>query len=54
MGRGGLRTRQKLRIGVIGFGKFGQFISKTFVKNHEVVAMARGDYSVAAANIGER
>ena len=34
-----------LRIGVLGFGRFGQFIAKTFTKYGSVVGISRGDYS---------
>lgn len=49
--RGGGASR-RLKIGVIGFGNFGQFIAKKFVKHHDVVGMGRGDHSIAAKNIG--
>lgn len=52
MKRGGPSPSTRLKIGVIGFGKFGQFIAKTLVKNHDVVGMGRGDYSVVAREIG--
>jgi prephenate dehydratase/prephenate dehydrogenase len=41
-----------LKIGIIGFGKFGQFLAQTFVKSSEVYAMARGDCTVLAKDIG--
>lgn len=41
-----------LKIGIIGFGKFGQFLAKTFVKSHIVHGAARTDCSVAAKEIG--
>ena len=37
-----------LRIGVLGFGRFGQFIAKTFTKYGSVVGISRGDYSSEA------
>lgn len=46
------RASRRLKIGVIGFGNFGQFISKKFVADHDVVAMGRGDHTVAANEIG--
>lgn len=46
-----LRSRP-LRIGVLGFGRFGQFIAKTFVKYGEVVATSRSDYTVIANAMG--
>ncbi|KAM7508269.1 hypothetical protein LguiA_018722 [Lonicera macranthoides] len=43
----------KLKIAVIGFGNFGQFISKTLVRQgHEVLAHSRSDYSQSASNLG--
>ncbi|XP_012573499.1 arogenate dehydrogenase 1, chloroplastic-like [Cicer arietinum] len=44
---------QKLKIAIIGFGKFGQFLAATFVRQgHTVLAHSRSDYSSAARNIG--
>lgn len=51
--RGG-SADSRLKIGIVGFGKFGQFIAKGFVKKHDVFAVSRGDYSMAARDIGER
>ena len=53
MGRRGDRASRRLKIGVIGFGKFGQFISQKFVAEHDVLAMGRGDHTVAANKIGK-
>lgn len=50
--RGGRAASRRLKIGVIGFGKFGQFIAKTFVKDHDVVGMGRGDYTIPAKEMG--
>jgi len=36
-------TPKKLKIGIIGFGKFGQFLAKTFIKHHDVFAVDRSD-----------
>ncbi|KAJ8449878.1 hypothetical protein Cgig2_029240 [Carnegiea gigantea] len=45
----------KLKIAIIGFGNFGQFLAKTIVKQgHHVLAYSRSDYSRAAADIGVR
>ena len=44
--------KKKLKIAVIGFGKFGQFIAKTFVKNHFVYCVAQSDRSAEAKEIG--
>ena len=49
-----LVTQQKdsLKIGIIGFGKFGQFLAKTFSKENKVYAVGRSDMSAAAREIG--
>jgi prephenate dehydrogenase len=41
-----------LKIGIIGFGKFGQFLAKTFVKNHLVYGTNKNDVSGVAQEIG--
>lgn len=46
------QTKRRLKIGIVGFGKFGQFLAKTFVKNHDVYAVSRSDASAAAKSIG--
>ena len=46
-----LRSRP-LKIGVIGFGRFGQFIAKTFAKHGEVVVTSRSDYTAIANKMG--
>jgi prephenate dehydrogenase len=47
-----LRQRP-LTIGIIGFGRFGQFMARTFVKqHHKVVATSRSDYSDIARGMG--
>lgn len=43
---------EPLKIGIIGFGKFGQFLAKTFVKNHHVFAVDKDDMSHVAKDIG--
>ncbi|KAJ1428527.1 hypothetical protein B484DRAFT_329455 [Ochromonadaceae sp. CCMP2298] len=43
---------QPLKIGIIGFGNFGQFIAKTFVKNHQVYCVAQSDKSSEAKALG--
>ena len=40
-------------IGIIGFGKFGQFLAKTFVKRNDVYAMSKEDKTVAAKELGK-
>lgn len=41
-----------LTIGVVGFGNFGQFISKTFSRHAKIVAMSRSDYTAQAEAMG--
>ena len=41
-----------LRIGVVGFGRFGQFIAKTFTKYGDVTALSRTNYEAEAAKLG--
>lgn len=48
-------SEHKLNIGIVGFGNFGQFLSKTFVRQgHIVSATSRTDYSTIAASMGVR
>ncbi|KAL3629672.1 Arogenate dehydrogenase 2, chloroplastic [Castilleja foliolosa] len=43
----------KLKIAVIGFGNFGQFLAKSFVRQgHTVYAHSRSNYNSAAQSIG--
>ncbi|XP_059637868.1 arogenate dehydrogenase 2, chloroplastic [Cornus florida] len=43
----------KLKIGIIGFGNFGQFLAKTIVRQgHTVLAHSRSDYSDIASKLG--
>lgn len=46
-----LRSRP-LTIGVVGFGRFGQFIARTFSKHGRVVATSRSDYTDLANGMG--
>lgn len=46
-----LRSRP-LTIGVVGFGRFGQFIAETFNKHGRVVATSRSDYTELAKGMG--
>lgn len=46
-----LRSRP-LSIGVVGFGRFGQFIAKTFGQHGRVVATSRSDYTDLANAMG--
>lgn len=41
-----------LTIGIIGFGRFGQFMARTFVKHGRVVVTSRTDYSDIAEGMG--
>ncbi|RDX78051.1 Arogenate dehydrogenase 1, chloroplastic, partial [Mucuna pruriens] len=43
----------KLKIAIIGFGNFGQFLAKTIVRHgHQVLAYSRSDYSDVARELG--
>ncbi|KMT02733.1 hypothetical protein BVRB_8g193190 [Beta vulgaris subsp. vulgaris] len=43
----------KLKIAIVGFGNYGQFLAKTLVsQGHTVLAYSRSDYSKIAANLG--
>lgn len=45
--------RSKLKIAIIGFGNFGQFLAKTMLgQGHEVLAYSRSDYSAVAQKLG--
>ena len=47
------RQERKLKIGIVGFGNFGQFLAKRFISNgHEVIATSRGDYGDVAKELG--
>jgi arogenate dehydrogenase (NADP+) len=46
-----IRSRP-LTIGVVGFGRFGQFIARTFAKYGTVVVTSRSDYSEIARGMG--
>lgn len=37
------KAPDRLKIGVIGFGKFGQFLTRTFTKYHDVFVVSRDD-----------
>jgi len=43
---------KKLRIGIVGFGKYGQFLSKKFVKRHYVSCTDILDKSLDASELG--
>lgn len=45
----------RLKIGIVGFGNFGQFLAKRFLaQGHDVIGTSRGDYSAAAADMGAK
>ena len=46
-----LRSRP-LSIGIVGFGRFGQFIAASFTKYGHVVATSRTDYTDVASEMG--
>jgi len=46
-----LRARP-LTIGIVGYGRFGQFIARTFAKHGRVVVTSRSDYSEIAQGMG--
>jgi len=48
-----LRDRP-LRIGIMGFGRFGQFIAKSFAKYGEIVGTSRSDYTEIATEMGAK
>ncbi|KAG6537315.1 arogenate dehydrogenase 2, chloroplastic-like [Zingiber officinale] len=48
-----LENRSRLKIAIVGFGNFGQFLARTFAKQgHALLAYSRSDHSVAARSIG--
>lgn len=48
-----LEDSSKLKIAVVGFGNFGQFLAKTFVRQgHTILAYSRSDYSDVAKELG--
>ena len=44
--------KDPLRIGIVGFGKFGQFLAKAFSKNNDVYVISKSDNSAMAKEIG--
>jgi len=49
----GKYATRPLRIGIHGFGTFGQFLSKTFVaQGHQCFVHSRSDYSALSATLG--
>ena len=43
-----------LTVGIIGFGRFGQFIGKTFTKYANVIGTSRSDYTKIASDMGAK
>ena len=37
-----------MKIGILGFGRFGQFLAETFSKYHNISAYSRSDYTSIA------
>ncbi|XP_062234147.1 arogenate dehydrogenase 2, chloroplastic-like [Phragmites australis] len=49
------KQQPRLKIAVVGFGNYGQFLARTLVaQGHTVLAHSRSDYSAPAASIGAR
>ncbi|XP_006285821.2 arogenate dehydrogenase 1, chloroplastic [Capsella rubella] len=50
---GSVNDGSRLKIGIVGFGNFGQFLAKTMVKqSHTVLAYSRTNYTDEAAKLG--
>ncbi|KFK22706.1 hypothetical protein AALP_AAs49083U000100 [Arabis alpina] len=50
---GSVNDSSRLKIGIVGFGNFGQFLAKTMVRQgHTVLAYSRTDYTDVAAELG--
>ncbi|CAL5198700.1 unnamed protein product [Lathyrus oleraceus] len=48
-----IHNSEKLKIAIIGFGNFGQFLAKTFIRQgHTVLAHSRSDYFTIAQTLG--
>jgi aspartate/methionine/tyrosine aminotransferase/prephenate dehydratase/prephenate dehydrogenase len=45
------KLERKLNIGIIGFGRFGQFLSKYLSEFHNIVATSRSDYTEIAKDM---
>ncbi|XLR47066.1 hypothetical protein S83_031726, partial [Arachis hypogaea] len=44
---------QNMKIGIVGFGTFGQFLAKTIIKQgHTITATSRSDYSHLCLQMG--
>mmetsp|Transcript_20380 Transcript_20380/g.58178 ORF Transcript_20380/g.58178 Transcript_20380/m.58178 type:complete len:783 (+) Transcript_20380:159-2507(+) len=49
---GHIAAQHQLKIGIVGFGNFGQFLAKTFARKHPVVGTSRSDQSEMARSLG--
>ncbi|CAL9117610.1 unnamed protein product [Musa textilis] len=48
-----LEQRARLKIAIVGFGNFGQFLARTFAaQGHAILAYSRSDHSAAAGSLG--
>ncbi|XP_074565992.1 arogenate dehydrogenase 2, chloroplastic-like [Curcuma longa] len=48
-----LENRSRLKIAIVGFGNFGQFLARTFAtQGHALLAHSRSDHSAAARSVG--
>ena len=45
-------TSRRKRLGIIGFGNFGQFLAKRLLSEYDVFAQSRSDYSQEAPAMG--
>jgi len=51
--RRSVEKKRALKIGIVGFGNFGQFLAKRFLVNgHTVIATSRSDYGDVASKLG--
>ncbi|KAG0608250.1 hypothetical protein M758_8G091100 [Ceratodon purpureus] len=51
--QGTRKVMEKLKIGIVGFGNFGQFLAERFCRHgHRVVAFSRSDYNDVAHRMG--
>lgn len=48
-----MKKKNRLKVGIVGFGNFGQFLAQRFVQQgHQVLAHSRSDYGDAARKLG--
>lgn len=48
-----IEVGNKLKVGIVGFGNFGQFLAERMCQQgHTVLAYSRGDYADVARRIG--